>query len=248
MDTKIRIVQKVLLDMKENKKYFIKDLNNSFHTSSGMISIKDLNSDKGLIFSNKNQLFALFEPSFVDLWENLQRGPQIIQQKDIGLILAKTGVNKNSKIVDAGGGSGSLCLTLANIGKKVTTYENNPVHLKVLENNKQMFGFSNLEIKNQSIYEGIKEKNLDLVTLDLPEPWRALKPAEEALKKGAYLAVYLPNLNQVKTFVDLSKETNIKVMEIIELLERKWIIDEMRMRPEHEMLGHTAFLIFCRKF
>lgn len=245
---KDRKIKKVLLDLKENKKYFIKDLDNSFHTSSGMISVKDLNSEKGLIFSNKNQPFALFEPSFVDLWENLQRGPQIIQHKDIGLILAKTGVNKNSKTVDAGGGSGSLCLTLANICKKVTTYENNPLHLKVLENNKQMFGFSNLEIKNQNIYEGIKEKNVDLITLDLPEPWQAVKHAEEALKKGGYLVVYLPNLNQVKMFIDSTKSTNVKVMQTIELLERKWVIDEMRMRPEHEMLGHTAFLVFCRRF
>ena len=43
-------------------------------------------------------------------------------------------------------------------------------------------------------------------------------------------------------------DENLTVLETIEILERQWKIEDRIMRPEHEMLGHTAFLVFCRKF
>ena len=34
----------------------------------------------------------------------------------------------------------------------------------------------------------------------------------------------------------------------IELIEREWEIDEKRARPKFQMLGHTGFLIFAKKY
>src|SRR3989344_5864475 len=99
-------------------------------------------------------------------------------QKDIGLIMAKTGINKDSEIVDAGGGSGSLCLSLANICKKITVYETHPEHHKVVQKNITLSGLNNVTLKHDDIYKGIKEKELDLITLDLPEPWQVVRDAE----------------------------------------------------------------------
>lgn len=197
--------------------------------------------------SNKHENFFLYEASFPDLWEYFYQGPQKIIQKDIGLIMAKTGINKSSVILDAGGGIGSLALSLANICKEVIVYENNPPHLKVLEMNVNLCGSKNIKIFSKNIYEGITEKELDLITLDLPEPWKATLHAEKALKNGGFLVVYLPNLTQVKQFIDAAQRTAITVLETIELLERKWKIEERIMRPEFEMLGHTGFLTFCRR-
>lgn len=242
----MRSIKKILIDSK-GKKYSVKDLNEDFHTSAGVIPKKNLKSNRDIVFSNKNKKFFLLKPTFPDLWENLQRGPQIMLQKDVGLIIAKAGVNSKSKVVDAGGGSGSLCLSLANICKEVTVYELNPEHYDLVAKNVKLFGFKNINLRQENIYKGIKEKNLDLVALDLPEPWKVTNHAEKALKAGAYLAVYLPNLNQIKTFIDSTKRTKIKVLETIELLERKWKIEDRIMRPEFEMLGHTGFLCFCRK-
>ena len=39
-----------------------------------------------------------------------------------------------------------------------------------------------------------------------------------------------------------------EVLETLELIERKWKIEDKIMRPEFQMLGHTGFLTFCRKF
>jgi len=244
----MRTIKKILIESNTGKKYWVKDLNEDFHTASGVLDKKDLNSKKTIIKSNKNQTFFLVGPNFADLWENLQRGPQVLIQKDIGLVLAKTGVNKTSVAVDAGGGSGSLCLSLANICKEVTTYETNPEHYEIIVRNKQLFGTKNLVIKQENVYEGIAEKELDLITLDLPEPWKAIVHTETALKLGGFLVVYLPNLLQMKTFIDSCRGTAIKIIETVELLERKWKIEDKIMRPEFEMLGHTGFMTFCRRF
>ncbi len=239
----MRKIQKILIG--KGKKHYVKDLED-FHTGNGIIKKEELSKD--IAVSDKGETFTVINPTFPDLWQNLKRGPQIIQQKDIGLILAKTGINKNSVCVDAGGGSGSLCLSLANIAKEVTAYEINPEHYKVIHQNMQSFGITNLELKQGNVYERIEEKNVDVITLDLPEPWRALEHVETSLKKGGHLVIYLPNLTQIKMFIDACRTSSIRVIEIIELLERKWKIHDQIMRPEHEMLGHTAFLVFCRKF
>ena len=238
---------KILIQQKTGKKFLVKNLSEDFHTSAGTIKSADLKSDKSTIESNKKEMFFLFDATFPDLWENFQQGTQKIIAKDIGFIIAKTGIGKNSIIVDAGGGIGSLALSLANICKEIIVYEQNPQHMKVLENNVKLCGVKNIKIKNQNIYEGISEKEIDVITLDLPEPWQAVQQAERSLKNGGFLVVYLPNLNQVKQFIDSTKGTVIHVIETIELIERKWMIDNQSMRPEFEMLGHTGFLTFCRR-
>ncbi|MEK6950094.1 MAG: methyltransferase domain-containing protein [Nanoarchaeota archaeon] len=240
--------KKLLLEQASGKKYLVKDPTKDFHTSSGTISRQELQANKEKVFSSTKKPFLLLTPSFPDLWEQLQRGPQVLIQKDIGLILAKTGVNKDSVVVDAGGGSGALCLSLANVCKEVIVYENNPEHYRVLMKNIALFGFRNINAKLEDIYQGLAEEELDLLTLDLPEPWKVTAHAEKALKLGGYLVVYSPQINQIKQLIDSTKMTRIKVLETIELLERKWKIDERVMRPEHEMLGHTGFMCFLRKW
>ncbi len=240
-------ITKILIEQATGKKYYVKDLSQDFITPQGLISTKDLQSKKSEVLSSKGKSFILVEPTFPDLWESFQRGPQMLLQKDIGLILAKTGANKNTFAVDAGGGSGSLCLSLANVCKEVTVYEVNPEHLAIVAKNAKLAGITNLTLKQETIYERITEKEVDILTLDLPEPWKVL-PHTGALKQGGHLVVYLPNLLQVKQFREATKGTSISVVETVELLLRTWKIEGQIMRPEFEMLGHTGFLTFCRKF
>lgn len=234
----MRKVKKILIERKTGHKFLVKELED-FHTNCGLIPKEELS--KKIAVSNTGVEFIVLEPQFSDLWEQLKRGPQIMIQKDIGLILAKTGVNRDSIVVDAGGGSGSLCLSLANVCKEITVYETNSEHFQILAKNVELLGLLNIHLKPENIYERFTEKDIDLITLDLPEPWLV---DTSGLKLGGHLVVYLPNLIQVKQFVD---STKLKVLEVIELMERKWKISGKIMRPEFEMLGHTGFLIFCRK-
>lgn len=238
---------KILIEKTSGKKYIVKDITEDFHTSEGVIKSKDLQSGKDTLTSTKGKEFFMLESQFADLWENMQRGPQLMLPKDIGWILAKTGAHKDSKVVDAGGGSGSLCLSLANVCKEVTVYESNKEHHRILLKNVAAFGLGNIKVKQDDIYKGIVEKELDVITLDLPEPWKVTLHAEKALKNGGFIVVYSPQINQAKQFIDSTKGIRIKIIETVELLERKWKIEGQIMRPEFEMLGHTGFLTLGRK-
>ena len=178
--------------------------------------------------------------------KKIKRGPAIIIAKDIGIILSNSDIDKNSIVLDAGSGCGILSINLAKFVKKVYSYEINKNFLNIAKYNAKLFNVNNIIFKNKDIYKGISEKNLDLITLDLQEPWKVLKHAKKALKKNKQLVAYLPNITQV---IELNKrlDKNFKLEFVKEVIERNWIIDERRARPENIIMGHTGFLIFIRK-
>ena len=188
------------------------------------------------------------EKNFLQKIEKIRRGPAIIQKKDIGIILAYTSIDKNSLVLDAGSGSGVLSANLSRFVKKVYSYEKSKEFFQLAKENFDFLKIKNIELKNKDIFQGIDEKNLDLITLDLPEPERVLKHAEKALKSNAYLVEYLPNITQVIAFANSVKNySSFSIEKILENIERAWKIEPGIARPEHQGLMHTAFLVILRK-
>src|SRR3989344_5129220 len=100
---------------KQGKKFLVKGTNEDLHTQFGFFKKTDLGKKSGCkILSNTKNEFTVFEPYFMDLYRKIRRIAQIIPLKDIGLIIAETGVNAKSKVIDAGSGSGALACFLAN--------------------------------------------------------------------------------------------------------------------------------------
>ncbi len=230
------------------KKYFVMDITKDFHTEYGVVSKKDLAKKSGTIKSSKGKEFSIFDASFIDLYQKIKRLAQMPLLKDIGLIIALTGINKNSKIVDAGAGSGGLACFLAHIAKEVTTYEINKENLDVVKQNKDFLKLKNLKIKNKNIYEGIDENEVDVITLDLPSPWNAINSAQKALKTGGFLVNYSPCITSAADFVNaIIKNENFIHMKTVELINREWKIQNLAVRPASQKTVHSGFLSFCRK-
>ena len=229
--------------------YYVKDPDKDYHTTDGVISKKDLSKKDGSIIKTNNEKeFTIFTSSFPDDFRKIGRSAQIIPLKDIGLIIAETGINKNSIVVDAGAGSGALACFLANICKEVTTYEIRDDFCKIVNENKKFLNLKNLKVKEEDIYRGIEEKDVDLITLDLPSPWNAIKPAEKALKIGGYLVSYSPTVPQVMDFVSvISNNDNFLYIKTCEIIKRNWDVEGRKVRPKSEGIGHSGFLTFCRK-
>ncbi|MBI2134540.1 tRNA (adenine-N1)-methyltransferase [Candidatus Woesearchaeota archaeon] len=238
---------KILMD-RQGSKFLVRDPGSDFHTKFGFFKKEGLKAKKGKIKTNTGREFSVFEPSFIDLYRKIKRGAQIIPLKDIGLIVSETGVNNKSKVVDAGAGSGALACFLANIAKEVVTYELREDFIKIVEGNIKFLSLKNIKIKNEDIYNGIDEKNVDLVTLDLPEPWKALKSAEKSLKAGGFLVSYSPTIPQVMDFVnEIRKNENFAYIKTSEIIEREWEVEERKVRPRSQAIGHSGFLSFVRK-
>ena len=133
-------------------------------------------------------------------YRKLKRAPQVILPKDIGIIIAYSGVNRESVCVDAGTGSGWLAVGLARIAKKVISYELREDFIKIAEKNKAMLGLQNLEIRHGDITKDLKEKDVDIITLDMPNAEKAIPRAKKALKENGVIVGYTPHMEQVVKF------------------------------------------------
>jgi len=243
------MIKKVLIT-KQGRKFYAKNLDEDLHTQYGFIKSEDLKKAKGgdLLKSNTEKEFRVFNPSFIDLYRRIKRDAQIIPLKDIGFIIAETGINKESKVLDAGSGSGALACFLASIAKEVITYEIREDFIGIVKSNIGFLQLNNIRIKKKNIYEEADDKDVDVVILDVPEPWKALENCSKALKPGGFLASYSPSIPQVADFVNaLRQNENFVYLKTAEITEREWEVEERKVRPKSKGLGHSGFLSFARK-
>lgn len=218
------------------------------HTRYGCVRADALAAAKpgDILESNIGKKFRVLEPDIIDVIHKAKRGPQAVTLKDCGIIVAKTGIASQSKVVEAGTGSGLLSIFLANIVKpgKLISYEVREDFAEIAKKNFERFNITNIELKLRSVYDGIDEKDLDAIVLDLPEPWIVVEHARCALRVGGYLVSYSPSITQSKRLVDALGEDFMQ--ETIETLERSW--NMKTVRPDTRMLGHTGFITIARFF
>lgn len=242
-------IKKVLIT-RQGRKFYAKSLDEDLHTQYGFIKKEELKKAKegSLLNSNTSKEFFVFNPYFIDLYRKIKRDAQIIPLKDIGLIIAETGINRESKVLDAGSGSGALACFLASIAKEVVTYEIREDFIEIVKSNIEFLGLKNLKIKNKNIYNEIDDKNIDVVILDVPEPWNAIENCSKSLKPGGFLVSYSPSVPQVSDFVNaLRKNENFVYLKTAEIVEREWEVEERKVRPKSSGIGHSGFLSFGRK-
>jgi len=128
------------------------------------------------------------------------------------------------------------------------TYEIRDDFIEIVKKNIEFLGLKNIEIKKMNIYEEVEEKNIDVVTLDLPEPWKAIESCSKALKPGGFLVSYSPSVPQVSDFVNAIRQNeNFVYLRTVEIFEREWEVEERKVRPKSQGIGHSGFLTFARK-
>jgi len=241
---------KKILVTKEGRKFFAKNLDEDLHTQYGFVKKDDLKKakDGDILKSNTGKEFYIFTPSFIDFYRKIKRDAQIIPLKDIGVIVAETGIHRESRVLDAGSGSGALACFLAGIAKEVVTYEIRQDFIEIVKSNIEFLGLKNIKIKNKNIYHEIDDKDIDVAVLDLPEPWNAIGNCSKALKVGGFLVSYSPSVPQVADFVNaVRKNESFIYLKTVEITEREWEVEERKVRPKSSGLGHSGFMSFARK-
>lgn len=181
--------------------------------------------------------------------KKLKRGPQIITPKDASLILAYTGIEPGSKIVDAGAGSGFLAIFLATYIRpgKVYTYENDERFIGLVKENIDVSGLSKfIRLRKADVTKGIKEKNVDLITLDLKDAKKVIKHARKALKAGGWVVVYSPTIEHLVGATKEIKRGKFSEIKTVENIVREWKVDRTT-RPKTMGLMHTGFLTFAKR-
>lgn len=233
----------------KGRKFYVKNLSEDYHTQHGYVKKTDLKAPDGTILqSNTGVEFVIYDATFADKYEKLDRAPQIVPRKDIGVFIAECLINKESIVVDAGTGSGAVACMLGAIAKKVYTVEAREDHFKVAKGNIEELGLSNVHIKLGDIFTEVAVEDADAFFLDVPEPWNAVTTAKKTLKVGGFLCSYSPCIPQVSDFVEaVKKEPAFSVLKTIEISEREWDVNGRKIRPKSTTIGHSGFLTFVRK-
>ncbi len=180
-------------------------------------------------------------------YKKLKRGPQVILPKDIGIIIAYTGIGKRSLCIDAGTGSGWLAVSLGRTAGRVVSYDTRDDFLKIAQKNVEIEQLDNVELKRGDVTKKIDESDADLVTLDLANSDKALRNARKALKDGGYVVGYLPHMEQVKKFVSTLEKLKFINVYTLEIIARDMLVRKEGMRPSTKGVWHTAYLVFGQK-
>lgn len=226
--------------------FFISDTKKDFHTKFGIIKRSEFSKKKVKTTTGKE--FKVFDASFVDHYRRIKRLAQIIPLKDLGYIFSQVIPQKDDVLVEAGSGSGALSMFFAPYVKKVVSYEIEKEHQDIVKTNMGSLGIKNVTLKLKDIYEGIDEENVNILCLDLPEPWLVIKHAAKSLEPGAFMISYSPMMPQAQDFVNaVLKNKEFLHIKTVEIVEREWEIDGRKVRPKSKTNIHSGFLSVCRK-
>jgi tRNA (adenine57-N1/adenine58-N1)-methyltransferase len=224
-----------------------------FHTHAGIVNHDDLigQPDGTTVRTTRNARLVAVRPTLAEYVLEMPRGAQVIYPKDLGPILILADVFPGARILESGMGSGALTSALLRaVGPagRVTGYEiRDDFRDRAVANVHGYLGADvPLDAHVRDVYEGIDERDLDRVVLDLPEPWRVVKHAIESLRPGGILLAYLPTILQVGRLREELASAPFGMVETLEVLQRGWHVEGQSIRPDHRMVAHTGFLTVAR--
>jgi tRNA (adenine57-N1/adenine58-N1)-methyltransferase len=244
----------ILLYLDRERTYQIKvKVGEQFHTHKGFILFEDLVGKPygSTVVSSLGISFYALRPLIRDRVLKTDRRTQVLYPKDIGYILYQLGIGNGSTVVEAGTGSGALTMSLANAVMpegRVYSYEIDERSQRIAAGNIDRSGLHPIvEMKLGDITQGIAEKDVDAVVLDLATPWLVIDHAWEALTGSGVFLSFSPTIEQVmKTVYALEAKPFIEI-ETVELILRRITVAENKTRPETLMIGHSGYLTTARK-
>lgn len=232
-----------------------------FQHSGETILHEDLigKSDGSIVrFSHGKTMVALY-PTLAEYTLKMPRGAQVIYPKDLAMITIWADIYPGARVFEAGVGSGALTIALLRgVGESgsVVGYEVRDDFAKTaLKNIERYLGpVPNFTLRKGDAYEGIlveedgKALLYDRVILDLPEPWRVVEPAAEALRLGGTYLSFVPTVPQVTQTVEaLNCSGSFGLIQTFETLFRSWNIKGRSVRPDHRMVAHSGFITVARR-
>ncbi|MGW8289183.1 MAG: tRNA (adenine-N1)-methyltransferase [Candidatus Bathyarchaeia archaeon] len=244
----------VYLYLDRKRTYLVKvEPEKSFHTHKGYIQLGDLiGKEYGTrIASSMDIEFVALKPNLRDHIFKTSRRTQISYPKDISLIILYSGIGPGSRVVEAGTGTAALTTAIAHYIRptgRVYTYEIRQEFQKNAKKNLERAGLLDVvELKEGDVTQGIEEKDVDAVILDMATPWLVIPHAYTALKGSGVLVSFSPTIDQVVKVVEALDEHGFVCTETVETLIRFMQVERGKTRPQTVMTGHTGYLTFARK-
>jgi tRNA (adenine57-N1/adenine58-N1)-methyltransferase len=232
--------------------FLVERFEGELHTHKGVIRLDELKTRKygDEIPTHLGVGYRILPLKPSDFFKHFRRASTPIMPKDIGAIIAYTGLSPDSLILDVGTGSGMLAAYLAYFNKygEVVTVEKRNEFVKIAKENFKLAKLKNIHQIAGDVHfvaNGLK-KEFDLVVLDMKEDAKFVPKAKQILKKGAYLAVYNPYFEATKKVYEAMVKEGFRELESFEIV---------RIDLEHKRVGtrpfpriwHTGFIVIGRR-
>lgn len=246
-----------LTDAKGRHYTMILSPDGEFHTHRGAIEHHGVIGlpEGSLVKSTNGDPFLVLRPLLIDYVMSMPRGAQVIYPKDAAQIVHEGDIFPGARVLEAGAGSGALtCSLLRAVGPagKVVSYEVRDDHADHARRNvATFFGEQpdnwDLVVKDM-VDTDLGEGSVDRVVLDMLAPWEVLDTTARVLIPGGVLIVYVATVTQLSKTVEALREQQCWTEpRSWETMQRGWNVVGLAVRPQHNMRGHTAFLISARR-
>lgn len=252
--TKIRNGDQVLFYLDPRRHWLLRVARGeSFHLHRGILKFNDVIGQEygSIITTSLGTKIAALPALPRDRAVKMGRQTNIVYPKDAGLILLLAGIGPGSVIVEAGTGSGALASILGfhvTPNGHVYSYEIRDDFAQTARKNLEKVGLDEVvTVKHQDILDGIEEKEVDAVVLDMATPWKVVPHAYNALHGGAVFVSFSPTIEQTQQTVDALYQSNFTEIQTRELIEREILVRSGKTRPTTRMIGHTGYVTSARK-
>lgn len=243
-----------LTDSKGRKYTVVLEPGATYHTHRGALAHDSLigQPEGSVITSAAGTGYLALRPLLTDYVLSMPRGAAVIYPKDAAQIVHWGDIFPGATVLEAGAGSGALtCSLLRAVGIEgtVISYEVRQDHADhAIRNVERFFGQrpANWSLTVADMNEHVGQ--VDRIVLDMLEPWSVLDTVAEQLVPGGVLTVYVPTTTQLSRIAeDLRAYGGFTEPAAWESLHRPWHVVGLAVRPEHRMMGHTAFLLTSRR-
>jgi tRNA (adenine57-N1/adenine58-N1)-methyltransferase catalytic subunit len=227
------------------REFFVKAGPGTLGTDKGQLDLAAIvGKESGdTIATHSGAEFTIRIPRPTDFFTYGKRSGAPMLPKDIGLVIAYTGMNHNDDVLDAGTGSGIAAIYFGGVARSVKTYEIRPEFSTLAMKNIRDAKLTNIEAVAADFLAA--EGMFDVVHLDMQVQTEHIVHAYALLRSGGYLACYTPFLEQMAIVVDAAAERFAEV-HTHELIEREMTRSKRGTRPSTSVC-HSGYVTIARK-
>jgi tRNA (adenine57-N1/adenine58-N1)-methyltransferase catalytic subunit len=245
-----------LTDNKNRRHSVLLAVGGRFHTTKGAVDHDELiGQPEGVVVSSVGgTAYLAMRPLLNEYTVTMPRGAAVIYPKDAAQIAMATDIFPGARVVEAGVGSGALtCTLLRAIGPtgRLTSYERREDFATQARTNVDNFFGMPLptwDLVVGDLVENLADAPVDRVILDMLAPWECVEALSAVLVPGGVFCAYVATTTQLaRTVETLRVQGGFTEPEATETLIRAWHAEGLAVRPRHDMVGHTGFLVTARR-